>query len=110
MAFKILFPAGYSVDDINNNNIDVHVILKNGDVYFATVFTVANVERLMQKDGKSYFWAADMVIVETLDLPSLKRAIKQMIDADHLEVAFDKIGNVKDLYPHSPSFEQIRSL
>jgi hypothetical protein len=110
MVFKILCPGGYNVDNIDDGNIDVHVITKNGDVYFATVFTIANVERLMQRDGKSYFWAADMVIIEKLDMPTLKKAIKQMADANHLEVAFDKIGNIKDIYPRSPSFEQLIGL
>lgn len=110
MVYKILCPGGYTIDDTNDANIDIHVIMRNGDVYFATVFTLANVERLIQKNGKLYFWAADMVIVESLDIPNLKNAIKQIIDADHLEVAFDKIGNIKDVYPNSPLFEQLKSL
>lgn len=110
MIFKILCPGGYSVKDIDNDNIDVHVALKNGDVYFATLFTLSNIHKLMLKENSGYFWAADMIIVEKLDIESIKRAIRQMVNDGYLEMAFDKIGNIQEIYPGSTSFEQLKGL
>jgi hypothetical protein len=33
MRFKIIFPTGYQVADIFNDNIDINVVLENGDVF-----------------------------------------------------------------------------
>ncbi len=44
MRFKIIFPTGYQVADIFNDNIDINVVLENGDVFFGTLFTISNLD------------------------------------------------------------------
>jgi hypothetical protein len=33
MNFKIIFPAGYSVTDPDNDNIDINIVLENRKVF-----------------------------------------------------------------------------
>jgi hypothetical protein len=49
MNFKIYFPASYLVKDIYNDNIDINVILEDGQVFFATFFTLQNIQWLIAK-------------------------------------------------------------
>lgn len=106
VMFKIVFPAGYIVDDVVNDNLDIRIITDDGNVYFATVFTPQNVVALMLKDGGCHFWATDMVIVIDLEKQTIRRAIGEMIDEGYLEEALTNIGTLEEQYP-GKSFDQI---
>ncbi len=43
MKFKIVFPVGYNIEDIYNDNLDLNVVLSNDKVYFGTLFTNFNI-------------------------------------------------------------------
>lgn len=95
--FKGIFPGGYQVKDIHNDNIDVNIIFENGDVYFATFFTLRNVESLMVKDQDIYFWATDLIIIKDLRRETIREAIAKIVSDGYTD-AFCKIGTIQTVY------------
>jgi hypothetical protein len=72
--------------NIDNDNIDIYVTLENGKKYFATLFTIKNIEEIMKRHEQSgesangiYFWSANMCIVKSLDDDTINRSIQNMI-------------------------------
>jgi hypothetical protein len=104
MEFKIIFPSGYSVLNIDNDNIDVNVVLPNGEVYFGTLFTIANIQCLMDKEGEHYFWATDMIVVKDLSEEMIYKAIKELINSDYLFQALTKIGSIETVNQGSKTY------
>jgi len=110
MKFKILFPSGYRITDVLNDNIDINIVLENEDVFFGTLFTVSNINYLMSKEsGITFFWATDMVIVTNLEIKTIHEAISQLISSGNFDQAFSKIGDVKSVYSQDLNFEKIES-
>lgn len=107
MSFKIVFPTGYQINDKINDNIDINVILSNGDVYFATLFTLSNIQYLMGKDRHNFFWADSMLIVESLDKNSIREAISEMISEGYFNNALSKIGNIDSIYGRSNTYSEL---
>src|SRR5688572_23757080 len=110
MNFKILSPPGYQVKNILNENIDINVVFENGDVFFATLFTVQNIQTLMVRDKTPYFWATDMIIVEDLDKDTIKKAVGCAIADGYLDSAFTKIGTIEKVYPHGSTYEKLKGI
>lgn len=111
MKFKILFPSNYQINDVLNDNIDVHVVLKNGDVFFGTVFTILNIQDLMSSDAeRSYFWSTNMIILKNLTKGAILKAIDEVITNGYLEHIFDKIGDIEKVYSNNLSFEQLEGI
>lgn len=106
MDFKIIFPAGYQIKDVSNSNIDINIILKSGDVYWGTLFTIENIQHLLNKDGDPCFWATDMLIVKDLTEKTIREAIDRMIKDDFFAKAFSKTGDILKQYP-GMSFDEI---
>lgn len=105
---KIKFPAGYEGTNLEDDNIDTHVILDTGQVFFGTLFTIKNVEGLMKKeDFRLYFWATDMVILKDLELITIYQAIDSIIKEEMLSTIFCEIGSIEKI--HGMSFQEIRS-
>ena len=102
--FKVIFPSGYIVSNINNDNIDVCVALQNGNVYAATFFTILNIQMLMK--SKVYYWAADMVIVKDLRRETIKEAVLKIILDENLDYCFLKIGTIETIYSKK-SFDEL---
>ena len=100
-----MYPSGYSIDSVENDNIDIHVILENNEVYFATLFTLKNIEYLMSKNFDSCFWADDMIIVHNLGKKTIKESIKKIISDGYLNASFSKIGDIKSVYANKTSFD-----
>jgi len=96
VQFKLFFT--HRVVDIFNDNIDIHIILSNDDVYVATLFTLKNIAMLMQRDEASYFWASDMIIVPDLSHLTIRKAIQEALDDGCFENACSKIGTVKTVF------------
>jgi len=87
------------IDDVNTDNIDVYVTLSNGRKFTATLFTLSNIKRILDRYRESgecaygkYFWASDMIIVENINPLTIREAIADLIKSDELESAFMKIG------------------
>lgn len=98
MQFKLFFTQ--RVEDIFNDNIDIHIILSNDDVYVATLFTLKNIDMLMRRDAASYFWASDMIIVPDLSHSTIRKAIQDALDDGYFENACSKIGTVKTVFDY----------
>ena len=101
MDFELRYPVGYSVENPEDDNIDLNVILTNGDVYFATAFTLKNIEKLLVKSELVHFWSTDMFIVKDLTIETIEKAVAEMITVGHLENAFSKIGTKETVYGHN---------
>lgn len=98
MQFKLFFI--HRVEDIFNDNIDIHIILSNDEVYVATLFTLNNIDMLMRRDEASYFWASDMIIVPDLSHLTIRKAIQESLDDGYFENACSKIGTVKTVFEY----------
>ncbi len=79
-----------------NSNLDIHVEFKDGARYVATFFTLKNIESLFQKNRRTgecsdgtYFWAADMIIVQEMTEENILRTVQQLIEDQEFERAFD---------------------
>lgn len=97
--YKLRFPAGYLGTDVEDDNIDTHVVLEAGQVFFATLFTLKNVESLMKKEEfQLYFWATDMIIVKDLSLETIRQTVDEIIKEEMLSTMFCEIGTVEIVY------------
>ncbi|EAY24865.1 hypothetical protein [Microscilla marina] len=95
---RLSFPTGYKAQEIQDSNVDVYIILDNQDVYYATFFTLKNIQKLMSKAGIGsaegcYFWVADMVIIESITLNNIVVAIQDLIQSYSIDKALSKVGN-----------------
>ncbi|MNK17282.1 hypothetical protein D3C87_354690 [compost metagenome] len=100
MKFKVRFPAPYQVIDVDDDNLDVNIILENDEVYFGTLFTLTNIDKLMEKNREIYFWSTNMLIVKELSYQGIYAALKTLLNDGYFNSVFSKIGVVKDIYSH----------
>ena len=107
IKFKVLCPAGYQVDDISNDNIDINIIVNDGNVYFGTLFTISNIISLMEGSIEPYFWSTDLLIVKDLSIHTILFSIDSIIRESSLEMVFSNIGRIEDIYPNKIDFESI---
>ncbi|MGW5063966.1 hypothetical protein ACWEQ2_43035 [Streptomyces sp. NPDC004096] len=97
-AFEASFlpTPGEDLDSICN--VDVFVNLQNGSRWTATVFTVAEVERLMdvwaesgEALGGRYFWVSDGLIVRDPGVNSMTQVIAGLIETDEFSTVFQRL-------------------
>jgi hypothetical protein len=105
--FKIIFPSGYQIRDIYNDNIDVNVILPDNTVFFGTLFTLQNIQEIMKKTNDLYFWSTDMIVVQDLKKESIYNVVNKVLEEEYLPAIFSKIGMVENIFPEFKSFEDI---
>ncbi|MCX4458571.1 hypothetical protein OOK58_42430 [Streptomyces sp. NBC_01728] len=79
-------------------NVDVFVDLEDGSRWSATVFTVAEVERLMktwagtdEALGGRYFWVSDGLIVRDPGIDNMTQVIAGLIETDELSGIFQRL-------------------
>ncbi|MGC4985771.1 hypothetical protein ACLQ18_34940 [Streptomyces sp. DT193] len=79
-------------------NVDVFVTLKDGSRWTATVFTVAEVERLMklwaetdEALGGRYFWVSDGLIVRDPGIDSMTEVIAGLIENGEFSEIFQRL-------------------
>lgn len=82
--------------DPTDDNIDVIVHFEDGTSYAATFFTLANIRRILAGYAETgecasglYFWAAHMVIIESLTSENVESAVKDLIKSGELQKAFE---------------------
>ena len=105
--FKVIFPGGYKIKDIANDNIDLNIVLMDGSVFFATFFTITNIKGLMQKDHLVCFWATDMLIIKDLGKNTIRSAIIEIIDRGYFQYCFSKIGTIEKVYLGKKIYDEI---
>ncbi|MER6218882.1 hypothetical protein [Streptomyces sp. NPDC001674] len=81
-------------------NVDVFVTLTDGSRWTATVFTVAEVERLMklwagtdEALGGRYFWVSDGLIVRDPGIDNMTGVIAGLIENGELSEIFQRVIN-----------------
>ncbi|MFC8583669.1 hypothetical protein ACFUGD_03700 [Streptomyces sp. NPDC057217] len=87
---------GEDLDEVCN--IDVFVTLKDGSRWTATVFTVAEVERLMklwagtdEALGGRYFWVPDGLIVRDSGIDNMTGVIAGLIENGEFSEIFQQV-------------------
>ncbi|WP_147300599.1 hypothetical protein [Lysobacter silvisoli] len=97
-AYPIEIEILHTIEDMHDDNVDVHVVLSNGERYSATFFTLKNVERLMrsyQESGEclngSFFWARDMIIVTMITPEEVSRVVWDLVSSGELKGAMSLI-------------------
>ncbi|MFD7284033.1 hypothetical protein ACFV80_45440 [Streptomyces sp. NPDC059862] len=96
--FEALFLPSPDEDLDSVCNVDVEVRLADGSRWSATVFTVAEVERLMEKWSRSgeslggrYFWCSDGLIVRDPGVDSMVQVIRGLLDASEFDDVFQRL-------------------
>jgi hypothetical protein len=87
---------GEDLDEVCN--VDVFVTLKDGSRWTATVFTVAEVERLMklwagtdEALGGRYFWVSDGLFVRDPGIDSVTDVIAGLIEIGEFSEIFQRV-------------------
>jgi hypothetical protein len=83
--------------DPQNTNVDVFVKLDDGSEWVASFFTYANIASPTDKNRRTgeylsgrYFWASDMVLVDTVTHERVAQVVDELIAELEFESAFDK--------------------
>jgi hypothetical protein len=83
-------------EDLSSDNIDVVIYFADGTKYMATFFTLENLRHLFVKNRSTgecasgkYLWAANMIIVESLDDETIKTAVADLIATGEFGRAFE---------------------
>ncbi|MEV6581200.1 hypothetical protein AB0M92_23865 [Streptomyces sp. NPDC051582] len=97
-AFEASFLPSVDEDLDSVCNVDVFVDLQDGSRWTATVFTVAEVERLMavwaesgEALGGRFFWVSDGLIVRDPGVNSMSQVIAGLIETDEFSAVFQRL-------------------
>ncbi|AWM14886.1 hypothetical protein DI487_14165 [Flavobacterium sediminis] len=107
MKFKVFLPTGYQIEKEDNDNLDINVILENGEIFFCTIFTIKNIDFLMKKNLLSFFWADNMVIIKDLSKRSILEFVKEALELDNFKIIFFKIGELGKTEGYDFLFDEI---
>jgi len=95
MKYRIIIQHRAEPLELLNDNVDVEVIVNERDRYFATFFTLSNIERLMNRYMVSgecanglYFWAKNAIVIRDLEEHSIAKVIKKLLASGEFESAF----------------------
>lgn len=110
MDFKIVFPVGYQVNYIYEDNLDINIILHNEDVFFGTLFTINNIKSISDKSKESFFSSTAMLIVKDLSKKTIYKSISELLANGYLGEVFTKIGTVSSVFPNSKSFNEVEDM
>ncbi|MFE1774246.1 hypothetical protein [Streptomyces sp. NPDC059008] len=99
--FEASFLPGEGEDLEAVCNVDVEVRLaKDGSRWSATVFTVAEVARLMEKGARTgedldgrYFWCSDGLIVRDPGIENMAQVIAGLLDSGEFEHVLQRLGD-----------------
>lgn len=91
----ILTGSGLSIDKIDEN-VDVEIRYKDGQLLTATFFTLQNIKSLFEENKKTgecrdglYFYCTDMILVEELTVENIVKTVEDLIKDGFLESAFN---------------------
>ncbi|MFI7210795.1 hypothetical protein [Micromonospora maritima] len=93
-TFVARFLVGPDTTEESVANVDVFVDLPDGSRWALTVFSLAEVHRLLARwretgeaAGGSYFWAVDQLIVPEPGVPAMTAAIRELVRSGELAYA-----------------------
>ncbi|AXQ54799.1 MULTISPECIES: hypothetical protein [Streptomyces] len=88
---------GEDLDAVCNVDVEVRLI-EDGSCWSATVFTVAEIERLMGKGaqtgedlGGRYFWCSDGLIVRDPGIDKVTRVIAGLLDSGEFDQVLQRL-------------------
>lgn len=101
-VFDVTFMLG--VDELETvENVDAQVHLPDGSRWSATIFTLAEVERLMVKwvrtgecGGGSYFWCFDGLVVRDAGVESMITALADLHRVGDLTNALNRLDKLAE--------------
>jgi hypothetical protein len=96
--FKVYCPGGYRVPDVLDYNIDLNIVLDTEEVFFASAFTIRNVQTLLKSSLEPYFWSVDMFIVDDLRVATILSAVASIVQAGLADTIFSRIGTTITVY------------
>jgi hypothetical protein len=65
-----------------NDNLDVHVVLDNGQEFTFTVATPNNIFWCMENEGIDYFFGSPIVFVKNLTKENIEKAMERIVAED----------------------------
>jgi hypothetical protein len=90
--------AGENLDAVCN--VDVEVRLAEGARWSATVLTIAEVQRLIDKGSRTgedlggrYFWCPDSLIVRAPGIDTMPQVIRSLLDNGDFEQVFQRLDD-----------------
>ena len=93
--YRLNIVGGSKIWDPDNDNIDVEVIMIDGQRFCATFFTIKNINKLIQNYKKTgecknglYFWASDAILVEQITEDVIRESVDDLINNGEFERAF----------------------
>ena len=96
--YRVEFVGSLEELDPLKDNIDIHIIFDSGEKYFATLFTIANLQEIMMRHklsgecaGGKYFGSINMLIVESLNLDTIHTCVDDIIQHHELEQIFARV-------------------
>jgi hypothetical protein len=83
-----------SIENSDNSNVDAYIYVEDR-IYYATFFTIRNVEGLMHRwmqtgetKSFSHFFATDCLIVDKLDQQQLEAIVEELVENGTLAAFF----------------------
>ncbi len=93
--YRIEYPYVPQLKDIFDDNIDLRIHFEDGAIYWGTLFTIRNVQRLLKQEERSFFWATNMVILEDLSEESIAKAVQGLVESGYI---LDAFANITDAF------------
>jgi hypothetical protein len=100
---RVVIYSSDALVDETDMNVDVEVMLGDDTRWSATVFTVANLRALLQKDRRTgedcrgfYYWCPDMVVVETLSDQGILDLVDEATSNGELTKMFVRLDDEPD--------------
>lgn len=94
MDFSLHYPTGLP-EPSDDDNVDVRIELADGRAYSVSFFTLANLETLMVRWGRTgecanglYVWATNMIVVQEITQAVIRRVAQDLVETGDIE----KIG------------------
>lgn len=89
---------GLIVIDYTNENTDVIVEMKDGEIYVASFFTYKNIATIIEKNKKSgeflsgkYFWVQGLVLIDKCEMQDVVDVINDLIEEGDFQKVFRKL-------------------
>ena len=84
-----------TIEDEDDDNIDVFVYFPNNEVYVVSVFSTKNLQNLVSRNGSCV--CTDMLIIEKINKSEIIKAISTLIEESVFSQSFTKIGLIGEV-------------
>lgn len=108
MSNTTISADGFSIEVLSHgrqldqlcDQVDVEVTFENGVRYSATLFTIAEVQKVMdvhrrsgECGGGKYFWCTDMLLVSRLDAQTIRVSVEELIQKREFQSVFSRLDD-----------------